>query len=69
MPKDATCEGRCERSDNITGTSMHRPYQLASSGPILDTASAVRELHRQMAKEKALHDLMAEIKVLPLLLV
>ena len=47
---------------------MHRPYQLASSGPILDTASAVRKLHRQMAKEKALHDLMAEIKVLPLLL-
>jgi hypothetical protein len=28
----------------------------------------VRELHRQIAKEKALHDLMAEIKVLPLLL-
>ena len=70
VPNVAFCEGRCDRSENITGVSMHRPSPccLLSSGPILDTASAVRELHRQMAKEKALHDLMAEIKVLPLLL-
>jgi hypothetical protein len=31
----------------------------------LDEGAALKELHRQLAKEKTLHDLFAEIKVRP----